>query len=61
MGAKFIFPVAVSPYRIPEPVLGIAKLGAAYVSNLTESSEGKHVEEAKSIKDSTHPFGQCRG
>ena len=32
MGAKFKFPVAVSPYRIPEPALGIAKLGAAYVS-----------------------------
>jgi len=32
MGVKSVFPVAVSPDRIPEPALGITKLGAAYVS-----------------------------
>jgi hypothetical protein len=47
MGAKFIFPVAVSPYRIPEPALGIAKLGAAYVSKPNGKFGGQEREGAE--------------
>jgi hypothetical protein len=34
MGVKPVFSVAIFPYRIPEPSLGIAELGAANVSKL---------------------------